>query len=705
MGLTTIFLFFVFVFAATPPSEQAAHDAVCPRFSGLGGGCTVGKAPCNERWTVCENGRVVALNLDGELDDFFPDVSGFSQLRNLSFIDGFAINFVQDLSRMSNISTLRHFSVGPAMFGIPWTFSFLPANIGTAWPGLEVFILHDTVSFPKLPASINSWSKLRIFNLLRTNPDCFGSPTFQLPASLTGMTSLEQFVIWDTCIKPSQPLPQIGTKANMTLYDIRDNVPDLIHIPEFTQFNDDPLFDSLKLRDFGLQNLPLCTGTIPGTLGHATSLRSFGIVETEMAGSIPNNVFNLKKLQFLTLDGSFTGTIPSTIGGWKLLETLSLQNVKMSGSIPTEIGLLRNLDVVALTNNGATKFTGSFPAQLANLAFVNLTGIIIFDTDIGGIIPEPIIKTPPSTLEVIVLVNNDFTCTLPDWIIEILPNIDTGSCNFLNNKFCLFPKPLQEADATKCNYVIDHPLCACGECPDLLQPPQSCPDCNGVVMGSSSYDGCDICNGDSLSCIDCNGVPNGSSDYDACDVCGGHNACIDCNGNAHGLERYDQCDVCGGDGTSCLDCLSEPHGSHVYDSCDVCNGDGLTCHDCNGGTSGAFEVDLCGNCVNMTLPGYKPTCFDCLGVANGTTIRDLCGVCNGSNADCNTGEIGAGVVGRRAIIPWIIVFSGIDVVLLIACVFVRRRSSSAPPQQPQTQYRFTVRRQQQAKYQANFKLN
>lgn len=685
-----LLVFVAFAVSAVPPAEQAAHDAICPQFSGMGGSCTVGKPPCNEAWTVCENGRVVALNLDGELVGPFPNVNGFSLLRNLSFVDGFAMNLPRDLSQMSTLSTLTHFSVGPATFGVPWAGSVLPASVGTAWPNLQVFILHSAENFGQLPASINSWSKLRIFNLINTNADCLASPPFALPLSLSGWSAIEKFLIWNTCVKPNQPIPILGAKVNLTSYDIRDTVPDASTIPGFTLFDDDGVFDSTKMREFSMDSLALCAGTMPATLGHATSLRNFAILNTDMTGSIPNNVFNLKKLETITLNRGFTGTLPSTIGGWKSLEVMFLLEIDMSGSIPTEIGLLTNLNTLFLNNNGPSKFSGAFPTQLADLAFKNLTGLVIFDTNIGGIIPEPSVRTGPCRLETIILTNSLFTCTLPDWIVEILPNISPFQCNFINNKFCLFPKPLQEADGVKCQYAIEHPLCLCDECPHTLQEPQSCPDCNGVPMGSSSYDACDVCDGDSLSCADCNGVPNGPATYDVCDVCGGNNGCTDCNGLVGGTATYDVCDVCSGDNTSCLDCLGAPFGTSAYDACDVCNGDGLTCQACDGGTSNQFEIDLCGNCVNMTLPAYKPSCFDCFGVANGTAIRDLCGVCNGTNSACNAGQIGAGVVGQRTIVPWLIAFGIVDFLLVLVYVFVRRRSANVGASQP-VKYQFFVR--------------
>lgn len=655
--------------ATTPPSEQVAHDNMCLAFNSLG--CFVGKPPCQEAWTVCEDGFVIALNIGGELATAFPDISGFTHLRNLSFIEGFDTVATRDLSKLSLLGTLRHFSIGPALLPIEMTFSFLPATLGTDWPNLEVFSIQSVNAFPGLPASIGAWGKLRQFYLLTIN-DMLGAPTFSIPLSLTGWTSLELFFVWDVNIKPGQALPQIGTKANLTEYNVRDSVTDAVAEPLFTSFSDDALFDSMRLELFSLINLPFCTGTLPTTFGHATSLKSFLVTQTAMTGSIPLNVFNLDKLEFFFLFGGFTGTIPTTIGGWKSIEVLALANVQMSGTVPTQIGKLSRLKSLNLVGNGlsANKFSGTFPAQLANLAYVNLTQLYILNTVMNGKIPEPLVKTPPSTITTLVVSNNKFQCTLPDWIIETVPSLAPFACVLTANDFCQLPNPLQTADKTKCAYDTSHEPCLCDECPES-PPAQDCVDCNGVNGGSSTYDQCDVCDGDNLSCADCNGVPNGSSTYDVCNICNGTNACLDCNGQTLGAV-YDYCDVCGGDGTSCLDCQNTPYGTHTYDACDVCGGDGLSCQDCNGGTSGEFEIDLCGNCVNMTEPGYAPLCFDCLGVANGTTVRDLCGVCNGTTTECDPTEIGAGVVGLRVVVPWLIVFGVLDLLLLIFFVCAKR---------------------------------
>lgn len=669
-----IIYFFSFIFALTPASEQTAHDNMCPTFNSFG--CTVGKPPCQETWTVCENGFVVALNIGAELSAAWPDISGFTHLRNLSLIDGFNMVTARNLAKFSLMTTLRHFSIGPALFPVPWAFSTFPATLGTDWANLEVCSISVVQAIPSLPPSVASWSKLRVFYLNQIN-DMLGAPTFSLPLSLTTWTSLESFFIWDVNIKPGQALPTLGTKVNITEYQVRDTVTDAVSEPLFTSLADDALFDSMRLSDFVISNLPFCTGTLPVTFGHATSLKNFIVVQTALTGSIPLNVFNLNKLETMILFGGFSGTLPTTIGGWKSIENLAMRSIKMSGTLPTEIGNFKKLKTLTLLGDpiSAAKLSGNFHAQLANLAYVNLTDLTIVNTDLNGRIAEPFVKTPPSTLTSLIINDNKFQCTLPDWMIETIPSIASASlCNVSVNDFCQLPNPLQNSQKVKCKFALSHQPCLCEECPQS-PPAQDCPDCNGVNGGSSTYDQCDVCDGNNLSCADCNGVPNGPSRYDICSVCNGTNACADCFGVAFGAADYDYCDVCGGDGTSCLDCQNTPYGTHTYDSCDVCGGDGLSCQNCAGGPSNEIEYDLCGNCVNMTEPGYMPTCFDCAGVANGMLIRDLCGVCNGTTSTCNPTEIGAGVVGLRVVVPWLIFFAVLDVLLLIVYVCQRRQKA------------------------------
>ena len=682
-----IFLIFICVVFCAPPSEQAAHDSMIAPFTGLG--VTFGKPPCEEAWTVCENGRVVALNLVGRLQGPFPNLSGFTQLRNLSFLDGFEINPTQSLAAFSFLTTLRHFSVGPALFPIEWKSSALPATIGANWPNLEVFSLNHVKEFPQLPASITSWSKLKVFNLIRVDDELPFPPTFSLPLSLNTWNSIESFLIWDSYVQPAQAIPTLGTKANLTDFELRDTVSDAVIMLPFTSFNDDPLLDSLKLNNFALINMPNCAGTLPATLGHATSLNSFEIDRTAMNGNIPPNVANLKELENFALQGGFTGVIPTTIGGWKSVRAIILFDVKMSGTIPAQIGNLHALEVFYISGVLASpQLSGPFPKELASLVYHNLTTLGIATTQMNGKIPEPDFYDPPAKLTSIILALNSFQCTLPDWLIEIIPSLDSGSCTIVQNDFCLRPIPLQQADITKCSYVESR-SCNCAECPNHIVVP--CPDCNGVSGGSSSYDACDVCGGNSLSCIDCNGVPNGPSTYDVCNICGGTNECVDCLGFAPGTNVYDQCDVCGGDGTSCLDCDGTPHGTRVYDACDVCGGDGLTCQDCNNGTSGEFEFDLCNDCVNMTIPGYTPDCFDCAGTAGGSLELDLCGVCGGDNSSCNPNEIGAGVVGTKIVIPCLIIFASLDVILLIVYFLLRRKSSAYLVSRTNEKYTFKVK--------------
>jgi hypothetical protein len=158
-------------------------------------------------------------------------------------------------------------------------------------------------------------------------------------------------------------------------------------------------------------------------------------------------------------------------------------------------------------------------------------------------------------------------------------------------------------------------------------------NCSGAISSidgscclSSTFDECDICDGDNSTCSDCMGIPNGDAIEDECGACSGDNStCSDCTGTPNGTAVIDECGNCEGDCilniiTDLIICSAQDH-----------QPENLIIADCLGVCGGFSVLSDCG-CVAVDNSGDD--CDDCFGIPNGVTEEDQCGICGGDNSSC-----------------------------------------------------------------------
>ncbi|THU62282.1 hypothetical protein C4D60_Mb01t03480 [Musa balbisiana] len=96
------------------------------------------------------------------------------------------------------------------------------------------------------------------------------------------------------------------------------------------------------------------TGHIPAVPGNLISLRYLFLRRNMITGEIPPSIGNLTNLVFLDLSfNNIVGSIPETIGALIHMEVLYLDHNQVSGEIPATIGVLQNLHELHL---GAQSF-------------------------------------------------------------------------------------------------------------------------------------------------------------------------------------------------------------------------------------------------------------------------------------------------------------------------------------------------------------
>jgi hypothetical protein len=157
--------------------------------------------------------------------------------------------------------------------------------------------------------------------------------------------------------------------------------------------------------------------------GHVTKL---DLNENQLSGSIPAELGNLSRLEFLNLGyNQLSGSIPSELGNLSHLEFLNLYVNQLSGSIPSELGNLSNLSSLYLSGN---QLSGSIPAELGNLS--HLENLFLDRNQLSGSIPAELGNL--SNLMFLYLSNNQLSDSIP----AELANLYNTWIELNNNELC-----------------------------------------------------------------------------------------------------------------------------------------------------------------------------------------------------------------------------------------------------------------------------
>ncbi|PIA29853.1 hypothetical protein AQUCO_05800137v1 [Aquilegia coerulea] len=178
------------------------------------------------------------------------------------------------------------------------------------------------------------------------------------------------------------------------------------------------------------------TGTIsPSLFIKARRLSRIFIENTNITGTLPKDIFNLPRLQFLTirnnklsgplridispksdrfqsleLDGNqFTGSIPNSISQFTHLLSLYLNNNKFSGGIPYSFRQFRNMTYLRLQNN---QLSGGIPDIFKSLVLRDFD--LSYNKLSGGIPPSFSFLAPE--LQFFRASHNALTGRIPDYL-------------------------------------------------------------------------------------------------------------------------------------------------------------------------------------------------------------------------------------------------------------------------------------------------
>lgn len=224
-----------------------------------------------------------------------------------------------------------------------------------------------------IPAEIGALTDLRRLDLGLNNL------TGPIPAEIGELTELRELNLSDNYL--SGPIPaEIGALTELREFRSRGNA--------FTEIPAE-IAGLEKLEDLWIVEGAIAA--IPDEIWSITSLRTLGLSNNRLTGTIPPEIGNLVNLEWLDLsdrpgrdgDNQLTGPIPPEIGNLTKLTRLDLSENRLSGSIPVEIGQLGELESLWLFGN---RLSGEIPAELGNLG--SLVDLDLNDNLLGGSIPS-----------------------------------------------------------------------------------------------------------------------------------------------------------------------------------------------------------------------------------------------------------------------------------------------------------------------------
>ncbi|TYH87257.1 hypothetical protein ES332_D01G104300v1 [Gossypium tomentosum] len=207
-----------------------------------------------------------------------------------------------------------------------------------------------------------------------------------------------------------------------------------------------------KVREIYLDGIDMSSIDPNSFVNLSYSLASLSLCRCHLRGKLPDNIFKLPNIEYLSLDEnskltgqfpksnwssplvilsasmtSLSGELPESFGDLKSLAGLALLSSNFSGSIPTSLGNLTQLEFLFLSYN---YFSGKIPSSLTNLAKLGLLSLRW--NQLEGSLPETPNAFP--NLDFLDLSNNLLSGTTPSWLYTIpLVHLDLGNNQFIGH--------------------------------------------------------------------------------------------------------------------------------------------------------------------------------------------------------------------------------------------------------------------------------
>ncbi|KAF2291084.1 hypothetical protein GH714_019750 [Hevea brasiliensis] len=275
---------------------------------------------------------------------------------------------------------------------------------------LQTLALYDTEVFGSIPLELGLCSELR--NLYLHMNKLTGS----IP-QLGKLQKLTSLLLWGNALSGHIPA-ELSNCSSMVVLDASANdlsgeIPsDLgkLVVLEQLHLSDNSLTGAIPWQlsnCTSLTALQLDKNQLSASFGNCTELYALDLSRNKLTGTIPDEVFGLKKLsKLLLLGNSLSGGLPRSIANCQSLVRLRLGENQLSGQIPKEIGQLQNLVFLDLYVN---HFSGAIPIEIANITVLEL--LDVHNNHFTGEIPSQLGELV--NLEQLDLSRNSFNGEIP----------------------------------------------------------------------------------------------------------------------------------------------------------------------------------------------------------------------------------------------------------------------------------------------------
>ncbi|TYG96407.1 hypothetical protein ES288_A11G348100v1 [Gossypium darwinii] len=268
-----------------------------------------------------------------------------------------------------------------------------------------------------------------------------------LPLNLTSLPFLQEIDLTLNYLNGTIP-PGWGSSTRLIKISLLGN--------RLTGSIPEELANLRNLTSLVLKNNDL-SGTLPVALRDLPKIERLHLSSNNFTGEIPPSFVRLTSLkEFEISDNNFTGQIPDFIfRNWTNLEKIYMEGSGLSGPIPSINATLLNLTYIIISDlNGAeTNFTQSLiDASLPKLkrlilrscnligeipaSFGTFTSIKLLDLSFNRLTGEIPNQLSDFDFDNMFLNGNNFTGSVPSWILETNNKMDLSYNNFNNTGTC-----------------------------------------------------------------------------------------------------------------------------------------------------------------------------------------------------------------------------------------------------------------------------
>uniref|UniRef100_A0A8R7P9V1 non-specific serine/threonine protein kinase n=2 Tax=Triticum urartu TaxID=4572 RepID=A0A8R7P9V1_TRIUA len=244
-----------------------------------------------------------------------------------------------------------------------------------------------------IPEELCKLPSLHTLNLAGNNlqgniPDSLGASSFLsyvdlanntltsgIPVSLANSVSLTTLILSRNNLSGVIPSTLFDNSSKLSVVDLRMN----------SLAGPIPHFRKVTALKFLLLTDNLLSGSIPPSIGNASSLTSILLGQNKLSGSIPETLGHITKLIELDLGfNSLSGIVPLPLYNVTSLKYFSVVSNALVGQMPSHIGYsLPNLQFLIM---GSNRLEGLIPASLTNM--LNLQTLDLSNNSLHGYVPS-----------------------------------------------------------------------------------------------------------------------------------------------------------------------------------------------------------------------------------------------------------------------------------------------------------------------------